>query len=111
QTLAEKFFPGSGATLSRLWRQKQLEYTWLRSLMNRYEDFWSVTGAALDFACQNLKLRCDPAQREELKQEYLRLEPYSDTKPALSALARFPLFILSNGSPRMLRPLVDNAGL
>jgi 2-haloacid dehalogenase len=111
QTLAEKYFAGSGEALSRLWRQKQLEYTWLRSLMNRYEDFWRVTGAALDFACQNLRLRCDAAQREKLMQEYLRLKIYPDVKPALAGLAAIPLFILSNGSPRMLRPLVDNAGL
>ncbi len=111
QTLAEKYFAGSGEALSRLWRQKQLEYTWLRSLMNRYEDFWSVTGAALDFACQHLKLSCDAARRETLMQEYLRLKIYPDVKPALAALGEFPLFILSNGSPSMLRPLVDHAGL
>jgi 2-haloacid dehalogenase len=97
--------------LSRLWRLKQLEYTWLRSLMNRYEDFWRVTEAALDFACQNLRLVCDSAQREAMMQEYLRLEVYPDTKPALAALSGLPLFILSNGSPSMLRPLVEHAEL
>jgi len=108
---AETLFPGSGDALSRLWRLKQLEYTWLRSLMNRYEDFWRVTEAALDFACQHLHLRCDSAQREAMMQEYLRLEVYPDVKPALAALSAYPLYILSNGSPTMLRPLVDHAGL
>jgi 2-haloacid dehalogenase len=108
---AEKLFPGSGDALSRLWRLKQLEYTWLRSLMNRYEDFRRVTESALDFACQSLQLRCDAAQREAMMQEYLRLEVYPDVKPALAALAAFPLFILSNGSPSMLGPLVEHAGL
>lgn len=111
QTQAEQFFPGSGDALSRLWRQKQLEYTWLRSLMNRYEDFWHVTESALDFACRSLKLRCDSAQREAMMQQYLQLEIYPDVKPALAALAAVPRFILSNGSPNMLRPLVDHAGL
>jgi 2-haloacid dehalogenase len=108
---AEKLFPGSGDALSRLWRLKQLEYTWLRSLMNRYEDFWRVTEAAFDFACQNLRLECVSGQREAMMQEYLRLEVYPDTKPALAALSGFPLFILSNGSPSMLRPLVEHAEL
>jgi 2-haloacid dehalogenase len=51
------------AALSTLWRQKQLEYTWLRSLMGRYEDFWAVTESALTFACRRLGLAVSPAQR------------------------------------------------
>ena len=52
--LCDRKFPGQGADLSKLWRAKQLEYTWLRSLMGRYEDFWMVTESALVFACRSL---------------------------------------------------------
>ena len=58
-------FPGQGAELSKLWRAKQLEYTWLRSLTGRYEDFWSVTESALTFACNSLGLACPPGTRRD----------------------------------------------
>jgi 2-haloacid dehalogenase len=111
QAAAEKLFPGHGEALSRLWRAKQLEYTWLRSLMNRYEDFWQVTESALEFSCRSLQLRCDSAQRTALMQEYLRLKTYPDVAPALRDLGGMPLLILSNGSPRMLEAVVGHAGL
>lgn len=113
QTECERLFPGSGAELSRLWRTKQLEYTWLRSLMNRYEDFWQVTEAALRFSCAILRLSCTVEQRHKLMQEYLRLKPYLDVHDALAALRLNGkrLLILSNGSPGMLRPVVETAGL
>ena len=111
QAACEQRFPGSGAALALLWRTKQLEYTWLRSLMNRYEDFWQVTEAALRFSCAGLRLPCNPDQREQLMQEYLRLKTYPDVPSALAALDGMPLFILSNGSPGMLQPLAQNAGL
>lgn len=111
QAECERLFPGSGAELARLWRTKQLEYTWLRSLMNRYEDFWQVTEAALRSACANLRLACGAEQRKKLMDEYLRLEAYPDVREAFAALGGKRLFILSNGSPKMLRPLVENAGL
>jgi len=56
-------FPGQGPALSQIWRSKQLEYTWLLSLMGRYKDFWRVTESALLFACKNLGLDCPPATR------------------------------------------------
>jgi 2-haloacid dehalogenase len=111
QAECERLFPGSGAELSRLWRAKQLEYTWLRSLMNRYEDFWQVTQAALKFTCATLKLTCTAEQCSKLMEEYLRLRVYPDVSRALEALIDKQLFILSNGSPSMLQPLVENAGL
>jgi 2-haloacid dehalogenase len=113
QAECERLFPGSGSELSRLWRAKQLEYTWLRSLMDRYENFWRVTDAALQFSCANLRLACGAEQREKLMQEYLRLKLYPDARDALAALRRDgkKLFILSNGSPEMLRDVVQNAGL
>jgi 2-haloacid dehalogenase len=106
----ERLFPGKGAQLSLLWRVKQLEYTWLRSLMNRYEDFWRVTEDALRFSCANLGLPCGDAQRDALMQEYLRLKAYPETRGALRSLRGIPLLILSNGSPKMLKAVVQNAG-
>jgi 2-haloacid dehalogenase len=111
ESRCEKFFPGHGAAVSRLWRAKQLEYTWLRSLMGRYEDFWKVTRDALIFACRSLKLAPKDSGLDELMATYLTLGTYSDVAPGLEALSRLPLRILSNGSPRMLEAVVANAGL
>jgi 2-haloacid dehalogenase len=104
-------FPGQGAALSKLWRAKQLEYTWLRSLTGRYEDFWSVTESALTFACNSLGLACPPGTRRELMESYLHLDTFPEVKPALGKLAQYKLAILSNGSPRMLAATVESAGL
>lgn len=104
-------FPDQGAALSQRWRAKQLEYTWLRSLMGRYEDFWQVTESALVFACKSLSLSCSPATRTQLMEAYLRLDPYTEVREALTALSNYPLAILSNGSPRMLHAVVKSAGL
>jgi 2-haloacid dehalogenase len=107
----EELFPGKGAALSQLWRTKQLEYTWLRSLMGRYEDFEAVTASALRFSCAALGLGWTPRASAALMEQYLHLAPYADVPPALSALAEHELCILSNGSPSMLEPLVRNSGL
>jgi 2-haloacid dehalogenase len=107
----DQIFPGKGAALSQLWRTKQLEYTWLRSLMGRYEDFEAVTRAALRVATQTLGVSCPAATEEALLQEYLQLKPYPEVVAAIAALGDRPLAILSNGSPAMLDPLVANAGL
>ena len=109
--VCERRFPGRCIELSRLWRAKQLEYTWLRSLSEQYEDFWRVTESALVFACRSLNLACPPQIREELMESYLHLEIFSDVKPALAKLSHFKLAILSNGSPRMLSAVVKSAGL
>jgi 2-haloacid dehalogenase len=108
---AESAWPGSGAALSQLWRTKQLEYTWLRSLMGRYEDFAHVTEAALRYACASLKLEYDDAKRARLMQAYLRLATFPEVGDALRRLRGIRLAILSNGSPAMLEPVVLNAGL
>jgi 2-haloacid dehalogenase len=97
--------------LSALWRQKQLEYTWLRSLMDRYVDFWAVTQTALSFALRRLGLQPSPAQAEALMDAYLTLATFPEVKAALAQLAPAPLGILSNGSPRMLEAAVRSAGL
>jgi 2-haloacid dehalogenase len=104
-------FPGQGAELSKLWRAKQLEYTWLRSLMGQYEDFWSVTESALVFACNSLSLACPPETRRELMESYLHLDSFPDAKAALAKLAQYKLAILSNGSPKMLDAVVESTGL
>ena len=109
--LCDEIFPGQGAQLSQTWRAKQLEYTWLKSLMGRYQDFEKVTEAALKFACKALKLDCPPQSRKRLMQAYLHLEPYPEVKEALDSLSHCKLAILSNGSPRMLKALVRNNGL
>ena len=97
--------------LSLLWRQKQLEYTWLRTLMGRYEDFWAVTEAALRFALQRLGLAAGDAAVQRLMEAYLSLATFPDVAGVLSAMAGTPLGILSNGSPRMLEAAVRSSGL
>ena len=99
------------AALSTLWRQKQLEYTWLRSLMGRYEDFWAVTEAALRYALQRLGIAASEAQRAALMDAYLRLACFPDVRDALERLARFPRAVLSNGAPEMLEAAVRASGL
>ncbi len=106
KTRAEELFPGSGAALSQLWRAKQLEYSWLRTLMGRYENFWKITEDSLVVSCRTLKLSCDEDQRKQLMHVYLTLPAFPDVKPALEKLSNLPLTILSNGSPEMLKPLV-----
>lgn len=109
--LCDRFWPGRGAALSQLWRTKQLEYTWQRSLMRRYVGFSRITEAALRHACAVLALKLDEAQVAALMQQYLNLDPYPEALPALQALRGRKLAILSNGSPDMLDPLVANSGL
>jgi len=111
QGKAERIFPGRGEALSRLWRSRQLEYTWLRALMNHYVDFWQITREALVYASRSLGLCCEATQQEELMQEYLHLEIYPDVMVGLEALRSQRLAILSNGSPRMIEAVVENAGL
>ena len=98
--------------LSLQWRAKQLEYTWLRSLMGRYEDFWEITRAALRFALKRLKVEASEAQVGRLMEAYLSLKPFPEVPAALHALRpRYTLAILSNGSPRMLQAAVESSGL
>ena len=98
--------------ISRLWRQKQLEYSWLRSLMGVHVDFWHVTGDALDYALEQFNVS-EPGLRDELLALYLKLDAYPEVADALAAVkARSKLTaILSNGSPSMLDAAVRHAGL
>ena len=98
--------------LSALWRTRQLEYSWLRSLMDRHADFWQVTGEALDYAMAQLGIAA-PGLRERLMDAFLTVDAYPDARSVLEALrrARRPAAILSNGSPRMLAAATQSAGL
>jgi 2-haloacid dehalogenase len=105
------FWSGKGVALSQLWRAKQLEYTWQRSLMRRYVPFSQVTREALSYACEALELALDDARADALMAEYLNLALYADVPQALQKLGRFSQAILTNGSPDMIEPLVRNSGL
>ena len=98
--------------LTVLWRDKQLQYTWLRALQGRHADFWQVTGDALDFALETLGL-ARPSLRERLMSIYLRLDAFPEVPEVLNQLKRAGLrtAILSNGSPIMLDAAVKGAGL
>ncbi len=98
--------------LTAMWRDKQLQYSWLRAVQGRHADFWQVTGDALDFALEALRLR-DAGLRERLMNLYLTLAAFPDVSLVLRALkaAGLRTAILSNGSPAMLRAAVENAGL
>lgn len=103
---------GKGDDISRLWRQKQLEYTWLRSMMGAHINFWELTAQALDYALEAHDMN-DPKIRDRLLQLYLELEAYPDVKPALEALRAKGLktAILSNGNPTMLEAAVKSANI
>jgi 2-haloacid dehalogenase len=98
--------------VSLLWRTKQLEYTWLRSLMGHHADFWQVTQDALDFSFDMYHLN-DPELHKDLMEAYLKLDCYLEVSKALSILKSrgFKLAILSNGTPAMLEAAVKNSGI
>jgi 2-haloacid dehalogenase len=97
--------------VSLQWRAKQLEYTWLRSLMGRYVDFWAVTDEAMRFALKRFGIKVTPVQHAALLEAYLHLLTYPEIPAMLAALAPRPCGILSNGSPRMLEAAVASSGL
>jgi 2-haloacid dehalogenase len=103
--------PGADA-MSRSWRLKQLEYSWIRSLMGRHTDFWEITGDALDYAMRSADI-ADANLREQLMQAYLRLDAYPEVPNVLRRLrsAGIRTAILSNGSPAMLDAAIGTAGL
>ena len=107
----EALWPGKGAVVSPLWRSKQLEYTWLRSLMGRYESFEVVTKDALRHACAVLGLECGDDHVGQLMDEYRRLATFAEVKAVLPALGGRKRAILSNGSPDMLNAVVRHSGL
>lgn len=100
------------APLTTVWRDKQLQYTWLRALQGRHADFWQVTGDALDYALEALEVS-RPGLRSKLMDLYLRLGTFPEVPGVLRRLkaAGMKTAILSNGTPQMLKSAVDNAGI
>ena len=113
--LAETLVPTQGGALSRIWRTKQLEYTWLSSLMispsRPRENFAAITAQALEYAVAQLMAPLDAAARHQLLDAYRHLAPFPDAHDALAALAPRPRWILSNGTLAMLEPLVRDSPL
>jgi len=113
--LADRLVPRHGADLARLWRTKQLEYTWLQSLMagtaHRREDFDRITAHALDFAVAALGLPLGAGEKQQLRNAYLTLSAFPDARAALASLAPRPRWILSNGTLAGLAPLVRHNGM
>ena len=113
--LAEQLAPRQGAVLSQVWRTKQLEYTWLSSLMRSpgyaRDDFSILTARALDYAVAQLMVSLEASQRQRLLDAYRTLAPFPDATEALAQLAPRPRWILSNGTLGMLTPLVASSSL
>ena len=110
---AEEVFPGRGNDLGELWRDRQFEYTWLRSLGGRYQDFWQVTESALVFAAESLKLDLTPEKSDRLMKGYLKLKAWPEVPGVLKALRErgIRLAFLSNFTPHMLDSCIQHSGL
>lgn len=109
--VTDEAYPGYGEVITQIWRLKQLEYTWLRSLMGRYADFWAVTQESLAYTLDGLGLAHDRSLFDRIMDKYCHLALYPDAKQALTALKNYRLAILSNGSQQMLDDVVRNSGL
>ncbi len=107
----EKEYPGKGAQISQIWRQKQLEYSWLRTLMDRYENFWEITKEALCYALEDLGLQYNQQKIENIMNSYLYLETYPEVAEALQKFRPYKLMILTNGNSEMLDQLLINTGV
>jgi len=111
RSLATELCGDRGELITQLWRLKQLEYTWLRSLMRSYEDFWLVTRAALEFSLTSVGIAPAPSLCDRLMNKYLNLDLHEEAEQALESLRDYKLAILSNGSPNMLDALVKSSGI
>ncbi|MGH6679917.1 MAG: haloacid dehalogenase type II [Bradyrhizobium sp.] len=109
--ITEETFPGYGDIITQIWRIKQLEYSWLRSLMRRYRDFHAITRDSLAYTLRVLGLTYDDAAFARIVDKYLHLDLYPEAMTALQAIKDRKLAILSNGSSDMLNTLVRNTGL
>jgi 2-haloacid dehalogenase len=111
--LAESVFPGRGEEMSALWRTRQFEYTWLRTVGRHYVDFWQVTEEALVFSCKSLKLEVTKADSNRLMQSYLELKAWPDALPVLKGLKAggLRMAFLSNFTAPMLDKAVNNSNL
>jgi 2-haloacid dehalogenase len=111
--LTDELFPGRGAEFRNVWRARQFEYTWLRTVAHQYANFWQVTGDALDFAAASLKLDLTPEKRERLMNAYLKLKPWPDVVDAIEKLksSGLRLAFVSNFTREMLQAGLRNSGL
>ena len=111
--LAEKLFPGKGAQLATIWRDKQIEYTRVRTLSDKYANFWQVTVDALKYSCEFLNLDLTEASRDRLMRQYAELSAFPENVEQLMRLreAGITLSVLSNGTPWMLEQAMKASGL
>jgi 2-haloacid dehalogenase len=111
--LCETLFPGKGTELNNAWRTRQFEYTWLRSMSQRYADFWQVTQDSLVFAAKLTRVDLTAEKRDQLMHSYLELKPWRDVPPALKKLkdAGIRLAFLSNFTMKMLQANIKNSAL
>ena len=109
----EEMFPENGSDLGNIWRTRQFEYTWLRTLGGRYVDFWQVSEEALVFAAKARGVDLSVARRDQLMQSWLTLKAWPDVAPALQQLknAGIRMAFLSNLTEKMLDAAVKNSGL
>jgi len=109
----DRIAPGKGRDITNLWRTRQFEYSWLRSITGRYVDFFAVTRDALVYAAHATHTDLTAAQREQLLDAYLHLTPWPDSADALRRLraANVRVITLANFSPTMLRANAEHAGL
>ncbi|HJV75238.1 MAG TPA: haloacid dehalogenase type II [Noviherbaspirillum sp.] len=111
--LADKLFPGKGDALAELWRDKQIEYTRLRTMCSTYKPFWEVTQDALVFSCKKLKLDLTLDAQNSLMGQYAKLQAFPENLGVLQQLQQMglKLAILSNGTPQMLESAIEAAGM
>ncbi|NMG76609.1 haloacid dehalogenase type II [Aromatoleum diolicum] len=111
--LAEQLFPGKGEALTALWRLKQIEYSFLRTLSGRYKPFLEVTEDGLVYSAKKLGIAMNDAQRRQLMNQYACLSPFPENLGALKALRALglPMAVLSNGTPGMLDVAIKSAGM
>jgi len=111
--LAEQLFPGKGEALTALWRLKQIEYTFLRTLSGRYKPFLEVTEDGLVYSAKKLGITMNDAQRRQLMNQYACLSPFPENLGALKSLHALglPMAVLSNGTPQMLDVAIKSAGM
>jgi len=109
----ERHLPEEAPNVAEVWRQKQLEYTFRLTAMERYDDFEQVTRKALDYALAATGRELAPEQKDELMAQYNDLERFADVEPGLKRLkeAGHAMIVFSNGAPRMLEALMDAAEL
>lgn len=107
----EALYPGKGEQISKIWRNKQLEYSWLRTLMNQYENFWDITKDALYYALDSMNIDYDSSQINDIMNSYFTLTPYPEVVEALQRFSPCKRAILTNGNPDMFNSLIIRTGL